>query len=374
MLPLIRDGLHVTTVELGIVLGSFLLGAAIFQLPAGLASLRWGSRRVCLLALAVMGAFSLASAFSPNWYVLAALRFGAGAGAALFFAPALGLVASYYPAGSRGPIIGLYNAGFSFGAAVGIIAGAFVGVLFGWPAALAVGGVGLLLGAAVASWVLPASPPPARGRTVRELWAAAQPVLRSSSIWALSLALTGAWAAFYIVAQYFVDFSSEVHPGWSLPLAASLPTAMILVEILGGPVGGLLSERVREIRHVLWVFGVPATLILLLIPFLSLAALVPLFVVLGFGAGVVFAALYLVPSYHPEIEGEGLSLALALVNCVQIFGGSALSIAFGLVEVAWGWTAAWIFAGVVGVATFPLLVWVRPTRGAGVPPVRPTTP
>ena len=367
VLPLIGTGLHVSTVELGVVLGSFLLGAAVFQLPAGFASLRWGSRRICLAALVVMGAFSLASAFSPNWYVLAVLRFGVGAGAALFFAPALGLVAQYYPTGQRGPIIGLYNAGFSIGAAIGIIAGAFIGVAFGWSVALAVGGVGLLVGAAVATRVLPPLAPPSNVRSVREVVRAARPVLRSSSIWALALALTGTWGAFYIVAQYFVQYSAAVHPSWSLPLAASLPTVMIVVEIVGGPLGGLLLERGLDMRATLVVLGVPAAFALVLIPFLPLVGLAGVFVFLGFANGVVFADLYLIPSYHAETEGEGLSLALALINCVQIFGGSALSIAFGVVAVEYGWTVAWVFAAAAGLATFPLVLWVRRTRGARDP-------
>lgn len=363
VLPLIGSGLSVTTFELGVVLGSFLLGAALFQIPAGLAALRWGNRRVCLAALGIMGAFAIASAFAPDWYVLAALRFGAGAGAAFFFAPALGLVASYYPAGQRGPIIGLYNAGFSVGAGVGLLAGAFVGSLFGWPSALLVGGVGLVVAAGAAALALPPvdAPPP---RAIAELWDAARPVLRSRRIWSLAIALTGLWAAFYIVAQYFVQFASEAHPAWSLTFAATLPTVMIVVETLGGPFGGWAAEGRRDMRIDFLLFGVPAAIAVLSIPFVPLAALIPIFLFLGFADGVVFAALYLIPSYHSEARGEGLSLALALINCVQIFAGSALAIAFGFIAAFAGWTAAWIFAGVVGALTLPLLAWVPGERDA----------
>ncbi len=94
---LLEPAFGIGTAEFGIVLGMFLLGAGIFQVPAGFAAMRWGNRTTSLVALVVMGGFTLASAFSPNWIVLAGLRFGAGAGAALFFAPALGLVALVLP-------------------------------------------------------------------------------------------------------------------------------------------------------------------------------------------------------------------------------------------------------------------------------------
>jgi predicted MFS family arabinose efflux permease len=324
---------------------------------------------VALAALAIMGSFALASAFSPDWYVLAALRFGVGAGAAFFFAPALGLVASYYPTGTRGPIIGLYNAGFSVGAGVGVFAGAVVGVAFGWPWALAVGGIGLLLMAAGAAAVLPDTSVRARARTFAEVRAAAAPVLRSRPLWALALALTGLWAAYYIVAQYFVEFASSAHPGWSLTLAATLPTVMILIEIVGGPVGGWMGERHRDMRHVLLLFGIPSAVAVLSVPFLPFAGLVVLFVFLGFSDGVIFAVLYLIPSYLPEGRGEGLALGLALINGIQIFAGSGLAIAFGFLAVSVGYTDAWIFAGLVGLAPLPFLGWVSGSRSADPKPV-----
>jgi len=360
-------GLHVSLFQLGLILGAFLLGAAIFQIPAGLAALRWGSRTVCLVALAAMGVFALASAFSPDWYVLAALRFATGAGAAFFFAPGLGLVATYYPRGSRGPIIGLYNSGFSVGAAVGVLLGAVVGLWYGWNWALAVGGIGLLAVALGASLALPragSAPPPVRlSGWVR----AARPVLRSRAIWALGFALTGAWAGFYIVAQYFVQYAAHVHSSWSLTLAASLPTAMIAVEILGGPIGGIAAERARDMRTALVAFAAASAAAIALLPFLPLAALVPVFLFLGFADGVVFAVLYLIPSYHPEAQGEGLALALALINCVQIFAGSAVAVAFGYIAGAWGYTVAWVFAGAIGAVTLPLLYWVPGTRDPAAP-------
>ncbi len=365
MLPLVGTGLGIGTARLGIVLGAFLAGAGLFQLPAGLAAVKWGNRRVSLAALVIMGSFALASAFAPNWVVLAALRFGAGAGAALFFAPALGLVASYYPAGARGPIIGLYNAGFSVGAGVGLFAGALVGAAYGWPAALAVGGLGLLLAAAGASIALPRGGPTAVGRTTRDALRTARPLLTSRTLWALALGLTGLWASAYILAQYAVEFAAVAHPTWSLPLAASLPTLLILVEVGGGPLGGWLGERYRGRVGLLLVWGIPSGLVVFLIPYLPFAGLVAVFAFFGLGTAVVFADLYLLPSYLPGMGPETLAFALALINGIQILLGSGLSIAFGFIAEGVGYTTAWIFAGIVSLATLPLLVATRRFSGDG---------
>jgi MFS transporter, DHA1 family, inner membrane transport protein len=310
-----------------------------------------------------MGTFAVASGFAPNWYALLAFRFGVGAGAAMFFAPALGLVARYFPAGSRGPVIGLYNAGFSVGAAAGLFLGALIGSTLGWPWALGLGGVALWIAAGAAALVLPQLDPPKVERTWKGVVAAARPVLRSRPVWGLAVGIMGLWASFFIVAQFFVAYATDVHPGWPLALAVSLPTVLILVEVVGGPLGGLFGERSSDMRVPLVVAGVASAVAVALVPFLALPALVALFVLLGFLQGVVFAVLYLLPSYFPEVRGEGFALALALVNGVQILGGSAFAIAFGFIAADRGYTVAWVFAGAVGLVTLPFLALVTRTGG-----------
>jgi predicted MFS family arabinose efflux permease len=371
VLSLVRASFGVGPVQLGIVLGSFLVGAGLFQVPAGLAAMRWGNRTVSLIALVTMGAFSLAAAAAPSWPILAALRFGAGAGAAFFFAPALGLVASYYPSGQRGPAIGLFNSGFSVGSGIGLFTGAIVGAAFGWHVALAVGGIALLATAAVAPRLLPrlggaTVPRPAGAGLLR----AARPVLRSRSIWALAIGTTGLWGAFYIAAQYFVEYASAVHPVWTLAVAAAIPTAMIAAEVPGGPIGGWLGERGRDLRGVLAAWGACAALVIALVPFLSLDLSWPAFVFLGFADGVVFAVLYLVPTYLPGLTGGELSLGLSLLNSIQIFAGSGFAIAFGAIAATWGYAPAWWFAGIGGAAFLPALLFVRVPRAGDPAPLR----
>jgi len=365
VLPLIGTGLHASTVELGIVLGAFLLGAGAMQLPAGFSAMRFGNRGVSLFGLSAMSIFTVASAFSPSWTVLAALRFGAGASAAFFFAPALGLVASYFPSGSRGPIVGLYNSGFSLGAGIGIFGGALLGDAVGWRSSLGLGGLLLVLATIACIALLPkAATLPVSGR--RDAWTASRPVVRSRSLWCLAIALTGFWAAAYIAAQYFVNYSNAVHPTWGLEVAAGVTTLLIAAQILGGPAGGWIGERARDMRRVLLGGGLACGLLTAAIPFLPLSGIWPLMAVLGFVIGVLFAVQYLLPTYLASTHGEGVALSIALLNSVQIFVGSGLAVAFAIVASASGYTVAWLFAGAVTIATLPFLVGVE-RRGPSAP-------
>jgi predicted MFS family arabinose efflux permease len=355
VLPLVGTRFSIGTVDLGIVLASFLVGAAVFQLPAGYAAMRWGSRATSIVALGVMGAFALASAASPNWIVLALLRFGAGGGAAFFFAPALGLVTAYYPSGHRGFMVGAYNAAFSVGSGVGLFASALLGPTTGWALPIGLGG-GLLLGVmATALFALPPTPDEARV-PARWMWAESRPVLRSLGLWGVAIGGGGLWGGFYIAAQYFVAFAHQIHPSWSLALAAAAPTIMIAVEVAGGPIGGWFGERSRDMRRALVAWGVVAGVLLAAIPFLPLAAVVAAFAVLGFSNGVTFTLLYLIPTYLPQVTVNRVALGLAFVNFVQILIGSAIALGFALVASAIGYSGGWIFAGVATLAFLPALL------------------
>lgn len=363
VLPLIATSLSASPTQLAIVLGAFLVGVGVFQVPAGLAAVRWGSRKVSLAGVAVFGLAGIATAFAPSWPVLALLRFVGGVGAAFFFSPALSLIASYFPAGERGPVIGFYNGGFSVGGAIGLIGGVALGLRFGWPAALGFGGLALLATTAAAYVVLPKGPAEGSMQKSSAVYSAGRLVLRSRSIWGLSLALTGFWTAIYLVAQDFVDFAHTDHPAWGVGAAAILTAVVVVSSFPGGPFGGWLAERGRDRRLLLGGFGALVSALVLLVPFATIWTIGPLFLALGFLDGVVFAILYLIPSYLPETQGEGLALGVGVVNSIQVLLGSGFVVLFGVLVDAFGYTTAWLYAGALSFALLPALVLVAPNRG-----------
>lgn len=364
MLPGIGTTLSANPAQLGIVLGAFLVGVGIFQIPAGFASIRWGARRVSLAGLAGLGAADALCAIAPSWPVLAVLRFAAGVGAAFFFSPALALVASYFPAGRRGPVIGFFNGGFSVGGAFGLVGGAVLGASLGWQLTMLLGGLALLAATGGAALVLPRGPPEEMREPVRELVRRGRAVLFSRSIWALSVALTGFWAALFVTAQYFVKFGQDVHPEWAVGLSGAVVATLVFLSFPGGPIGGWLAERGFDRRWLAGLFAGASGGMVALLPFLDLAPLVVLMVLLGLADGIVFAILYLIPSYLPESRGADLALGVGVVNCIQVMLGGALTVLFGVLVTDWGYTLAWLAAGAWTIGLLPLLWLVRPTSAS----------
>ncbi len=357
VLPLIGVGLDASTSQLGLVLGIYLLGVGLFQIPGGIAALRWGARPVAIAGLVVMGVFGALSALSPDWQILAAARFATGAGAAFFFAPGLSLVASYYPREQSAPIIGLYNGGFSLGGAIGLFGGALLGSVIGWQWTLGMGGLVLLGIAGFAAWILPLEPVRYIVSTFSELRDAASRVLRSRSLWAVSLALAGLWASMYIIAQYFVQYGAEVHSDWGVGITAAVASLVVVAAFPGGVAGGWLAKGSRRHRLLLAVCTGTTGLVIATVPFLPLYAVAVLFVYAGFADGVAVAVLYFIPTYMPDTSGEHLVLGIASLNTIQVFVGSGLAIAFGYLAEYEGYTWAWIFAGAITVGFLPLLLY-----------------
>jgi MFS family permease len=359
VLPLLHVGFGVSTAELGIVLGTFLAGVGIFQVPAGFAAIRYGSRTVSVSGLLLMGVAGIGSAFAPTILTLAVLRFVVGVGAALFFAPGLSLITQHFPPGERGPIIGLYNGAFSIGGAAGIFGGVLLGAAAGWRFALGLGGVLMLL---VAAWVIlavPGTPAGGRPKSLGHLWQKGRNVLASRSIWALAVALTGFWGAVYIVAQYLVQYAYQGDPGWSTGVAGALAAGVVLAAFPGGPIGGWLGERASDRRRLVAIFSILTGLSIFVIPVGPLFLVAPALIALGFFDGLVFAIQYLMPSYFASSADEGVALGIGFLNSVQVLGGSALAIAFGFLIRPIGWTGAWVFAGAAAIAMLPLLMLVE---------------
>jgi predicted MFS family arabinose efflux permease len=360
-LPAIGSTFSVGAAELGVLVAAFLVGAGLLQVPAGMLARRYGARGVSIAGVALLAVAGSASAAAPTFDALVALRLAAGFGAALFFSPAIGLVASLYPPGKRGLPVGTFSSAFSGGAALGIVASAVLVPVIGWRGALLVGGVGLGVLALIAWLAIPraagrATPLPSGRRT----WPVA---LRYRGVWAIGLAFVGTEGAAFATGQFIVPFGEAVR-GWSILLAGVVGMMFVFPSVFGGPVGGWVAERHRNHRTQFVVATLTAAGLLALVPFAGLAAAIALGIVFSFAYGAIYAIMYVLPHFWRDLPAEEVPVAIGLFNSIQLSGGAAISFLFGWVVGAYGYGVAWAFLPLAMLATLLVLFALPPTPAA----------
>jgi MFS family permease len=344
----------------GLLLAAFFAGAGITQIPAGLLARRYGTRNISLVGAAILGAAGIASAFSPDYWVLLALRAGTGAGAGLFFSPAIALVSSIHPEGERGVPVGTFSSAYSAGAGLGVFVPAIMMSSIGWRGGLALGGILMLVLVILAFVAIPrwaGAPPEPTAAKKRGIPRA----LTSIGVWGIGLSFIGLEGASLSSGQFFVPYAEAIH-GWAPALAGAVGALFVFPSVFGGPVGGSLTEHYSNRRTQFVVFtAIPAAL-LIIVPFVGLIETALIALTFSFTFGMTYAIMYVIPPYLPGLTDEDTSLAIGLLNGIQLVGGACIALVIGDIVALYGYTAAWEALGLFMAGTLVFMPLIPRTR------------
>jgi len=373
-LPGIGATFHVGPAQFGLLVGAFLAGGGALQVPAGLLGRRYGNRSVSLIGAALLAVFGIASGVAPSFAALLAFRVAAGAGAGLFFSPAISLVAGLYPSGQRGLAVGGFSSAFSAGSAAGVLVTALIVPSIGWHAALVVGGIALAVLTVAGAAVVPRSvdPPP---RPIRPAARAPLSGLRYRGVWAIGAAFVGMEGAMFATGQFIVPYGEALR-GWSATTAGLVGMMFVLPSVLGGPVGGTIADRRRNHRTQLAAGALLGAVALVFLPVDGLVTAVAVGTTFSFAYGFAYAVMYVVPHYWREVPADQVPLAIGLFNAVQLAGGGTVAYVFGRVVARTSYAVGWEVLAVVEAVTLLALLALprtpgaesadRPAAGAGV--------
>jgi MFS family permease len=347
-LPLIGVELGISQYAKGVLTSSFLIGAGIFQIPAGILSSRWGPKNTSQLGILVLSLSGIAEGLSPNFPSLFAARFMLGFGAALFFAPAIGVLTPLFRHEEEGFVLGLYNAMFNVGGALGLFAWAYLFEVWNWRLGLVLGGVIGLVLFAVAQLVIP------KDKVVVRRPGSMRLAFKSRNIILIAIGIVGIWGGVFTTSQLLPDFLQGVYqiPTGQAGLIASL---IMFAAIIGGPVGGKLSDRTHQRKIFMIVPGLGVALGLALIGTTGPALLWFLIPTIGFMDAIVFSTEYASASQYPEVGKEYAPLAISVINAAQILGSFWIPITFSLL----GYSTSWYFLGIASVLFLVPLFWLQ---------------
>ncbi len=335
----------------GLLASAYFYPYALMQIPSGLLSDTWGSRKTITVFFVLAGLGSLAFGLAGQAWTAIGARVLVGLGVAMFFVPTLKILTRWFGVTEFAPMTGVLMAVGGLGALASTTPLAWLSEAVGWRGSfLAIGAATVLLAGII--WFVVRNTPQELGlpgpdesgttaadgprRSARE---AVGLVLRERNFWALSIwffctcgisfSFAGLWGGpFFMEAQGL----SKTQAGHALSVQA-------LAMILGSPGLSLLSERVCRARKPV-LTGTALLLFLLTLPlvffpeYLTGALLYLWSFLLGLSssaiASVGFAAAK--EPYPLDIAGT----AVGLVNFAPFLGGAVMQPLLGALLDAWG--------------------------------------
>lgn len=361
--PDLRAEFGLSRFELGLLTTVFFLVGGSLSLVAGLATDRFGARRVMYVAFGASGAALVSMGLAPVYGVLLGAAALAGIGLASGNPVTNKLVAVNVAPGGRGLIMGGKQSGVQVGAFLAGAALAPAAVAFGWRAAIAWSALLPLIGILLATAVVPpdrsaavTTPADRRGSLPHGVfWLAGYAFLMGSGV-----ATINAYLPLYLVER--VDATPQ--------LAGSVAATIGLVGIFSRIAWGWASERMRHYGLPLVALGIGSVLAVLLVLAVDRVGLW-----LAWPAAALFGASAVTwnsVGMLAVITTSGVAMA-GRASGIVVFGfyiGFVASpMLFGrLVDSGAGYSTAWTLVALTFAATLVVIgAWRRSERGSARP-------
>jgi predicted MFS family arabinose efflux permease len=310
----IQDELGVTDGQLGLISGLyFALFYCLLAIPVGWLADRSNRVRVLSFACALWSAATAACGLSSNYAQLAASRMAVGVGEAGGVPPSYAIISDYFPPGTRGTALGLFNLGPPLGQAFGVAFGASIAAAYSWRSAFIVLGI-VGIATAVAVWLFVREP--ARGgldvsasreqppevMPVADFWATCRKFFTHPILLRVALACGATQFVTYAILNFTTLFLMR-EKGMTLQQVAVYYALMIGVTICAGMfASGRLIDRFAPRSRTAYAW----------LPAIALALAIPFFIGFAWAPGWKLALLFLaVPMF---LNYFYLSPSVALVQ------------------------------------------------------------
>jgi len=326
LLQQVAADLGVSITAAGLLISGYALGVFVGAPVLTLLSARWPRKVVLVALMIVFTVGNVACALAPDYATLMAARVLTSLAHGTFFGVGAVVATSLVAPDRRASAISLMFAGLTVATLLGVPAGAWLGLHFGWRATFwAVAAIGVLAALAVALWV----PGSVRG-SASSSWRAEVAVLARPQV-LLALLMTvlgfaGVFAVFTYIQPLLVDVT-----GFSQDAVSAVLLVFGAGMIAGNLGGGRLADR-WPVAALLGTLGVLAVVLLLMSFALhSRVAMVVFAGLLGVAAFATVAPLQL--RVLEQAQGAGQNLASSL-NIAAFNLGNALGAGLGGAVVA----------------------------------------
>ena len=267
---------------LGIVTGSFYLGLGLGQVPGGILAARIGPKKTAVYGTIIASLACLLSGLVSEFYQLIPLRLVAGLGMAFVFAPGVALIARYFGRRTEGFGVGVYNAVFYLGGALGLFGWAIFALLFGWRLGLlSSGAIGIGTGL-VMLFVIPTDDL-RQGFSIKR--SALVGVFRNGSLILLGVELfmiTGGASLVTAIMVYYMEGTMQVNPA----LAGLVAGLALILALAASPLAGRNYDKRKQGSKLLFISGVAMAFGLMLAAVATILGATLSSLIVGFCTGV----------------------------------------------------------------------------------------
>jgi len=382
-----RQEYGIDQVQLGRIISAFLIGYALFQVPAGWLAARFGPRKVLTGALMWWGAFSALTALVPPQaghalVMLFLVRVALGVGESVVYPSANQMIARWIPAEERGKANGWIFAGVGVGSGITPPIVTAIMLWGGWRASFYACAVVGLLAAAV--WYLMARdrpqdhprvnegelahieaglPPQVTAPRARAPWSA---IFGSRNVWGLFLSY---FAFGYVVWIFFGWFFTYLAEARHLDLKTSAGYAMLpFLCMTGGCLaGGVINDRLARRFGLFWgrtglaIVSFLFTGLFLVLGSMADSALLAVIIFAG-GAGAIYVSQSSFWSVTADIAGQHTGVVSGFMNMGCQIGGALATALTPWIAQNFGWAAAFFVGAAIILLGVGAWAVVDPTR------------
>jgi MFS family permease len=255
LFPYLKADFNLSDTQCGLLVSTVYWSIVILSAPISVLIDRW-SRKKSIGIMAVFWSIATVScAFAKNFGQLFVARTAIGVGEAGYAPGGTALISALFPERLRSLIVGLWTAALPLGSAIGIVAGGYIATYYGWRHAF---GIVALPGFIVAilfffvrdyetvslkkkAGVAPDHPEILKTRDVLHAFSRTPSLLLTYAAFAGSMFLTAAYLSWLPTFFHRVDHLSMEN-------AAFKGSLVMLLSVVGFPLGGYLADRWRKKR------------------------------------------------------------------------------------------------------------------------------
>jgi MFS family permease len=349
--PLLVDELRLSYMQLGTLLGLYLLPGVGLALPGGMLGRRFGERRTVVWSLALMVVGGLVTAWSAGFATAALGRLLSGGGAVLMNILLIKLTADWFAEREMATAMAVMLTAWPVGLGLAAATLGSVATVTSWRTAVVVASATALLGLVLMALVFREAPARGGRQTPAALHGRDVALAASSGV---------AWGTFNASLVVVIAFAPAmlVARGLALGQAGFVTSLAIWTTIVSVPLGGLLSDRLGRPNVAIVAGCAAAAALLVALPTMPAASINLVLVGLVLGASPGPLTSLLPRALAPERLAVGLGISYTVYYVVM----AAAQPAAGLVRDVSGdpaapirFAAATMAATVLGLAAFRLI-------------------